>query len=214
MSTKTSLTLADMEAWIRLLAQGYEREMERLSALDGALGDGDHGTSMVRSFRAVLARLDATPPADIGGLLMMVGSTLVSVSGGATGPLFGTIFMEASKHARAMQQVDLPAIASMMQAAASAVMARGGAQPGDKTMVDALLPAAEALSAASASGAALSESLAQAAAAAEAGAHATAGMLASKGRARYLGERSLGHEDAGAHSVALIFATLAAVAAG
>jgi phosphoenolpyruvate---glycerone phosphotransferase subunit DhaL len=213
MTAKASLSLADTEAWIRALAQAYEREMDRLSALDGALGDGDHGTSMVRSFRAIIAKLDATPPADIGALLMMVGSTLVSVSGGVTGPLFGTIFMEAGKQARGKQLVDLAAVAAMMQASSSAVMARGGARPGDKTMVDALSPAAQALSAASASGVALAEALAQAAAAAEAGAHATAGMLASKGRARYLGERSLGHEDAGAHSVVLIFASLAAVAA-
>jgi phosphoenolpyruvate---glycerone phosphotransferase subunit DhaL len=214
MTARTSLTLGDMEAWIRSLAQAYEREMDHLSALDGALGDGDHGTSMVRSFRAIIVKLDATPLADVGGLLMMVGSTLVSVSGGATGPLFGTIFMEAGKQARGKQQVDLPLIAAMMQAAASAVMARGGAQPGDKTMVDALAPAAQALSAASATGEELAGALAQAAAAAEAGAHATAGMLANKGRARYLGDRSLGHEDAGAHSVALIFGTLAAAAIG
>ena len=214
MTDKTLLTLADMEAWIRLLAQTFEREMYRLSALDGALGDGDHGTSMVRSFRAIVAKIDAASPTDIGALLMLVGSTLVSVSGGATGPLFGTIFMEAGKRARGMQQVDLTAIAAMMQAAASAVMARGGAQPGDKTMVDALSPAAQALVAASAAGVALQDALVQAAAAAEAGAHTTAGMIASKGRARYLGERSLGHEDAGAHSIVLIFGTLSAVAAG
>lgn len=214
MAAPAILTPADIEAWIRLMAQAFEANMERLSQLDAALGDGDHGTSMVRSFRAIIAKLDAAPPPpDIASLLRLAGMTLLSVSGGATGPLFGTIFLEAGKQAQGKSQIDLAGVAAMMNAASAGVMARGGAQPGDKTMVDALAPAAEALARASAEGLDLATALAQASAAALAGAQATAAMPATKGRARYLGERSRGHEDAGAHSVALIIDVLAQVAA-
>jgi phosphoenolpyruvate---glycerone phosphotransferase subunit DhaL len=211
---RTSLTSSDIEGWLRLMAQSFEANMDRLSALDAALGDGDHGTSMVRSFRAIVAKLDAAPaPLDSAARLRTAGMTLISVSGGATGPLFGTIFLEAAKQAQGKSNIDLATVAAMISAASAGVMGRGGAQPGEKTMLDALAPAAEALTRASAEGLDMATALARASAAAQAGAQATAAMPASKGRARYLGERALGHEDAGAHSIALIVEALAQVAA-
>ena len=211
MPTKTHLTLHDMDTWIRLLARLFEQNLARLSQFDAALGDGDHGASMVRAMRAIVAKLDASPPADIGALLRTTGMTLLSAAGGATGPLFGTIFLEAAKPAGGKMQVGLDDVAAMAAAACAGVMARGGATTGEKTMVDALAPAAAALQQAAAAGRDLPTALAEAAAASGAGARATAAMLAARGRARYLGERSLGHEDAGAHSVALIFSALAQV---
>ena len=213
MTSRDCLTADDMLAWVHGMAAAFEREMERLSQLDGALGDGDHGSSMVRAFRAVVAKLDAAPPADSSALLQTVGMTLISVTGGATGPLFGTIFLEAAKIAKGKACLEVVDLAAMACAAAEGVMKRGGAKPGEKTMVDALVPAADALQAATAAEIGLPVAAARAAAAAQAGAEATAGMLASKGRRAHLGERSLGHQDAGANSIALIFAVLAQVAA-
>jgi dihydroxyacetone kinase-like protein len=214
MPERSVLDSADIESWLRLLAQAFEQNMERLSQFDAALGDGDHGSSLVRSFRAIVAKLDgpARPP-DSAGMLQMAGMTLLSVSGGATGPLFGTIFLEAAKAAKGKDDLSLSDIAAMFAAATAGVMQRGGARPGQKTMVDALVPAAQVLQQAVEEGLSPAAGLRRAEQAARAGAHATADMLAAQGRARYLGERSLGHEDAGAHSVAIIVAALAQVAA-
>lgn len=214
MQRHDTLSTPNIEAWLRAMAQAFEDNMARLSALDADLGDGDHGSSMARAFRAVVAKLDAGAQAqDCSPLLQMAGMTLVSVSGGATGPLFGTIFLEAAKTVKGKSALGLSDVAALFAAASTAVMARGGARPGEKTMIDALEPAAQALRQAVEAGLDLAGGLDLAAVAARTGAQATAAMLATKGRARYLGQRSLGHEDAGAHSVALMLAALAAVAA-
>jgi phosphoenolpyruvate---glycerone phosphotransferase subunit DhaL len=210
----TTLDVQDIQAWLTRCGQVFEAEMAHLSQLDGALGDGDHGTSMVRGFRALAAKLAAgNPAADSGALLQTAGMTILSATGGATGPLFGTIFLEAARQARGKTELTLQDLALMFVAASSGVATRGATKAGEKTMLDALEPAAQALRAAAAEGQELAAGLARAAQAAEDGAAATSSMLAQKGRARYLGQRSLGHQDAGATSVALIMRALADVAA-
>lgn len=206
----TTLNSSHLRAWLAGLSPLFEANLERLSQLDAALGDGDHGASMVRGMRAVSAKIAAMPAAgDCGSLLQAAGMAIVSATGGATGPLFGAIFMEAGKVARGKSELASADLAAMFQAASSALSARGGALPGDKTMVDALAPAAAALAECSVRGDEVAQALAMAAQAAEQGAAATAAMPASKGRARYLGQRALGHVDAGATSVALIMQALA-----
>ena len=187
---------------------------ERLSSLDAACGDGDHGVSMARGFRAVAAKLESEVYESPAALLRAVGMTLVSSIGGATGPLMGTLFLEAGKvlegaEVPAHAGIDTRSLAAAFRAGLEGVRRRGGAKPGEKTMVDALLPAVEALEAAAKVGESPAAALARAAQAARAGAEATAGMVAGQGKARYLGQRAVGHEDAGANSIAFIFEAFA-----
>ncbi len=170
---------------------------DELTALDSAIGDADHGSNMDRGMTAVVAALTEAPPADPAALLKKTGATLVSKVGGASGPLYGTLFL---RMAGAVEEGFAPAL----RAGLEGVLARGKAEPGDKTMVDALGPACDALDAALAGGGSLAEALAAAAAAAEEGRDATVPLVARKGRASYLGERSVGHADPGATSTALL----------
>jgi dihydroxyacetone kinase-like protein len=207
-----------LERWLRETAQSVSAERDRLTALDAAIGDGDHGTNLDRGFTAVLARLDeqAGRWRSAGDLLQAVGMTLVSTVGGASGPLYGTFFlrMAASAGAAAEAELDGAAFARALRAGADGVVARGKAQAGDKTMYDALEPACCALEAALSRGAGLGEALAGAALAADEGRDATLPMLARKGRASYLGERSIGHVDPGATSAALLVEAAAAALLG
>ncbi|WP_437490023.1 dihydroxyacetone kinase subunit DhaL [Sorangium sp. So ce1014] len=203
-------------AWIESAAEVMEREKMFLTELDAPIGDSDHGTNMARGFAAVRARLGGLDRGDVGAILREVGMTLLSTVGGASGPLYGTLFRDAGQRAAGAAALDLAALAGCLEAGLDGVKRRGKASPGDKTMVDALGPAVDALKAAlSAPGAAdgpLGDALGRAAEAARAGAEATVPLVARKGRASYLGERSAGHQDPGATSCWLLLRSLAATA--
>ncbi|CAL9283649.1 dihydroxyacetone kinase subunit DhaL [Streptomyces griseoincarnatus] len=184
--------------WMTVTAASVDSEAERLTALDSEIGDADHGSNLQRGFRAVKDALDKEPPATPGAVLTQAGRLLVSTVGGASGPLYGTLLRRAGKTLGEATEVDRQQLAEALRAGVDAVMKLGGAVPGDKTMIDALLPAVDALG----------ESFAAARDAAREGAVATTPMLARKGRASYLGDRSIGHQDPGATSSALLVAAL------
>lgn len=189
--------------WMQRSSAAMTEHRMELIDLDRAIGDGDHGENMSRGFAQVAARLTETPPEDVEELLKVVAQTLMGKVGGAAGPLYGTAFLRASK---ATQGVDLDAawVATMCAAAREGIVVRGKATPGEKTMVDAWTPAIEAATAAAEAGRSPAETLRAAADAAMAGAEATIPMKASKGRASYLGDRSIGHQDPGATSTAYL----------
>jgi len=178
------------QAWIAVAARAVEEQRDHLTQLDAAIGDADHGINLSRGFTAVLSALEAAAPATPGAVLTLTGSTLISKVGGASGPLYGVAFRRAGKALGDAPDVDLPA------------------REGDKTMVDALAPATGAFSKAISEGASPADALSTLAEAAQAGAVATISMQALKGRASYLGPRSVGHEDPGAASTALILGAL------
>jgi dihydroxyacetone kinase-like protein len=196
-------------AWLREFAAAVARHRDELTELDAAIGDADHGINMDRGMQAVVARLDTPGHDGIGGLLKTVGMTLVSTVGGAAGPLYGTLFLQMGAASGEASELGLAEWAAVLAAGVKGVRARGRAEPLDKTMVDALLPAAEALDAAVAAGRPLAEALRLAASAAEVGMRATIPLVARKGRASYLGERSAGHQDPGATSAWLLLAAAA-----
>ena len=190
-------------AWLRRSAQALHEQRQYLSDLDAAIGDGDHGINMDRGFTAVLDKLPAVAEADIGTILKTVGTTLVSTVGGASGPLYGTAFLRAGTALAGKQELQPSDVALGMDAALEGIMARGRAQRGEKTMVDALAPAVDAFKASINAGQPVADALEVAAAAGEQGMLATIPLVATKGRASYLGERSAGHQDPGATSVTL-----------
>jgi phosphoenolpyruvate---glycerone phosphotransferase subunit DhaL len=190
-------------AWLRRSAQALHEQRQYLSDLDAAIGDGDHGINMDRGFTAVLDKLPAVAEADIGTILKTVGTTLVSTVGGASGPLYGTAFLRAGTALAGKQELQPSDVALGMDAALEGIMARGRAQRGEKTMVDALAPAVDAFNASINAGQPVADALEVAAAAGEQGMLATLPLVATKGRASYLGERSAGHQDPGATSVTL-----------
>ncbi|WP_136520442.1 MULTISPECIES: dihydroxyacetone kinase subunit DhaL [Cellulomonas] len=200
--------------WVRRTAATVTEHRDELVELDRLIGDGDHGENLARGFAAVLSKLDALeePPAQIGDVLRLVATTLMSTVGGAAGPLYGTAYLRASK-ATATSVLDSEGAVALVEAALDGVVTRGKAGPGEKTMVDAWTPAAAAAVEAADHGAPPSEVLASAARAAQEGAEATIPLVATKGRASYLGERSAGHLDPGARSSALILAAAAEAAA-
>jgi dihydroxyacetone kinase-like protein len=191
-------------SWLRRSAEELRREREYLTELDAAIGDGDHGINMDRGFTAVLEKLPSVSEADIGTILKTVGTTLVSTVGGASGPLYGTAFLRAGTALAGKQELQAGDIAAGLEAALEGIKARGHAQIGEKTMVDALSPAVEAYKAACDLGKSFQEALQDAGDAAEAGMKGTIPLIATKGRASYLGERSAGHQDPGATSVTLL----------
>ena len=196
--------------WIAALAEAIAAERDQLTQLDAAIGDADHGANMDRGFQAVLGKLPGVADKDIGTILKTVGMTLVSTVGGASGPLYGTLFLQMGTATAGKLELTPADWAAALQAGVDGVVMRGKAQPGDKTMVDALVPALAALQAAVAVGAGLDEALRRSAAAAREGMLATVPLVARKGRASYLGERSAGHQDPGATSAHLLLATAAA----
>ena len=201
-------------AWIAEIAAVIDAQRDHLTQLDAAIGDADHGINLARGFTAVLTALDAKPAATPGAVLILTGSTLISKVGGASGPLYGMAFRRAGQSLGAAEEVDLPALGQALEAALAGVQQLGAAREGDKTMVDALAPATRALAKAVAEGATQADALDAAVAAAAEGAAATVSMEARKGRASYLGPRSVGHEDPGAASTVLILGALRDVAAG
>ena len=200
--------------WLTLCAQAMAEHRVWLIELDRAIGDSDHGENMDRGFQAVLDKLAEVPPETPGAALKLTAMTLMSKVGGAAGPLYGTAFLRAAAALGDAPEVEPATFAGALVAARDGIVARGKAEPGDKTMVDAWTPAAEAALAAAADGAGtVLEVLVAAAEAAEAGAAATDPMVARKGRASYLGERSAGHRDPGAASSALILRAAVGAAA-
>ena len=195
-------------AWVVAAAGAVEEQRDHLTQLDAAIGDADHGINLARGFTAVLGALESAAPATPGAVLTLTGSTLISKVGGAAGPLYGVAFRRAGKALGDAADVDFPALAAALEAALAGVQQLGAAREGDKTMVDALAPATGAFSKAIAEGASEADALSALAEAAQAGAAATISMQALKGRASYLGPRSVGHEDPGAASTALILAAL------
>jgi len=223
MSGPDSVSRADVVAWLRAFAAAVARDREELTELDAAIGDADHGVNMDRGLQAVVARLDGldgpgaggeTAPGDIGALLKTVGLTLVSTVGGAAGPLYGTLFLQMGAAAGPAEELTPATLSAAFAAGVNGVQARGKAELQDKTMVDALEPAARAFETAVASGVALAEALEHAAEAARQGMEATIPLVARKGRASYLGERSAGHQDPGATSSRLLLAAAAETLAG
>ena len=192
-------------AWVRALADVYQENRQYLTDLDSAIGDADHGINMNRGFQKVLEKLPSVEDKDIGSILKTVGMTLVSTVGGAGGPLYGTLFMRAGMAVGSKDELADEDVLALFEAALAGVVQRGKANLEDKTMVDALTPAVEALKAELANGSSLLAALGKATEAAEAGMKATIPMLAKKGRASYLGERSIGHQDPGATSSYLLF---------
>ncbi len=199
---------AAFSAWIREFARLVGENKDYLTALDAAIGDADHGINMDRGMSAAVAGLDGAgglEPSNPGDLLKQVGMALISNVGGASGPLFGTFFLRMAASCGASDSLDAQALAAALRAGLEGVVARGRAEAEDKTMYDALAPAVDALELSVQKGQSLHDGLSDALAAAEAGRDATIPLLARKGRASYLGERSVGHQDPGATTVALLF---------
>ena len=203
----TSVDAETVKQWLNEAAASVREQRDYLTQLDAAIGDADHGTNMDRGFTAVVEKLDGLegPP---GKLLTTAGSTLVSTVGGASGPLWGTALRRAGRTLGDADDFSGPELADALDAALAGIVELGAAQEGDKTMVDALAPAVRVLRSRLDAGSPLGEALAEARAAGEEGMRATTPLQASKGRASYLGERSIGHQDPGATSTALIIAAL------
>jgi phosphoenolpyruvate---glycerone phosphotransferase subunit DhaL len=199
-----NVTTAVLEEWVRRFATLIAQNRDHLTELDAAIGDADHGSNMDRGMKAVVAALHESPPATAGALFTKVGMTLVSTVGGASGPLFGTFFLRMGTSFGDVGTASPLAFAAALRAGLGGVVARGKAEPGDKTMYDALAPAVDALDGALAERSPLAAALKVARDAARAGRDATTPMLARKGRASYLGERSVGHQDPGATTVSLL----------
>lgn len=194
------------------IATAIEQRKGELCKLDGAIGDGDHGTSMALGFRTAASQLQTQEFSEVGALLEMVGGAFTRTVGGVTGIIFGMAFTGAGKGAAGKTETGTGDLAAMFRLALDTVKTRGKANEGDKSMVDALSPAVKALEEVAATGLNPKEALALAAAAAKKGMESTSQMLAKVGRARYQGENAIGHIDAGAASVALIFQSLYATA--
>jgi dihydroxyacetone kinase-like protein len=199
-----------VQRWLEEAAASLHAQRDYLTQLDAAIGDADHGTNLDRGFGAVVEKLHGVDgPAPPGRLLTTAGGTLVSTVGGASGPLWGTALRRAGRALGDEPQFDAAALTAALESALAGVVELGAAQEGDKTMVDALSPAVRTLKEQVATGAPLASALRAASQASEAGMRATVPLQASKGRASYLGERSIGHQDPGATSTALILGALA-----
>lgn len=197
-------------AWVQAIATAMDQHKDHLTQLDSAIGDADHGVNMQRGFTAVVAALDGYEAAGVGDVLVKTGTTLISNVGGAAGPLYGTFFRATGKQLSG-PTADAEQLAVAFDAGLAGVQKLGAAVTGDKTMVDALVPALQAFSAAARAGESEAEAAQKAAAAAETGMQDTVPLQARKGRASYLGARSIGHQDPGATSTALVFRALAEV---
>ncbi|MCJ7519270.1 MAG: dihydroxyacetone kinase subunit L [Anaerolineaceae bacterium] len=202
-----AVTRDEVISWIKAYSQVIEENKEYLTELDSAIGDADHGANMQRGFQAVLAKLPAVEDKDIGTIFKTVGMTLISTVGGAGGPLYGTFFIQAGTKLHEKMELILADWAAALEAGTSGVVNLGKACVGDKTMIDALTPAVQALNGSSGQELSMSEALKKSAKAAEEGMKGTIPLVARKGRASYLGERSAGHQDPGATSSFLLLDT-------
>jgi phosphoenolpyruvate---glycerone phosphotransferase subunit DhaL len=195
--------------WITSYAAVVHENKELLTQLDSEIGDADHGASMDRGFQAVAQKLPTVAEQDIGAIFKSVGMTLVSTVGGASGPLYGTLFMQMSMKAAGLQELSLAEFAAAFDTGVKGVVMRGKANPGEKTMIDSLMPAVDALNAAATNGASIATALHDAERSAYKGMLDTIPLIARKGRASYLGERAIGHQDPGATSSYLLVKTAA-----
>ena len=212
---RVSVSYDEVVVWVRAFAAQVAENKDYLTQLDAAIGDGDHGINMNRGMSAVVGKLDeAAGEQDIGALLKTVGMTLVSSVGGAGGPLYGTLFLQMGTAASGKTELGPDDWAAALEAGIKGVEARGKAEPGDKTMIDALLPGLEALRSALDGGASFEDALTASAEAAGQGMRDTIPLVAKKGRASYLGERSAGHQDPGATSSTMLLETAAATWGG
>lgn len=200
-----NVTTAVVDGWVRRFAALVAENRDHLTDLDAAIGDADHGSNMDRGLQAAVAALDEALPVTPAALFAKVGMTLVSTVGGASGPLWGTYFLRVGSSLGDSEIVSAVEFSAALRAGLEGVVARGKAEAGDKTMYDALAPATDVLESAVRQEQGLGAALAEALAAAEAGRDSTTPMLARKGRASYLGERSIGHQDPGATTAALLF---------
>ena len=207
-----ALTKPQVVDWLMRCGEVFSRERDFLTQLDTEIGDADHGLNMNRGFNKVVEKLPSVADKDIGFILKNTGMTLLSSVGGASGPLFGTFFIRAAQAANAKQSLDLAELHQMMQEGLEGVVMRGKAEPGDKTMCDVWWPVVESLGQSAQQNLSVAEALQRAADSAEWAVESTITMQARKGRASYLGERSIGHQDPGATSVMLMMKTLAEVA--
>lgn len=203
-----------MTNWITRFAELVAENRGYLTELDSAIGDADHGANMARGMAAVSAMLETHRPDSADELFKSVGRTLVSGVGGASGPLYGTFFLRVGAEAGPVEQLDTRLLAAALRAGVDGIIARGRAEIGDKTMLDAMAPALDAFDAAVGGGSSAAEAAVLARAAAELGRDATRELVARKGRASYLGERSVGHLDPGATSAALALRALAETLSG
>ena len=205
LTLRVGISALDAAAWLRECARVLAGNRKYLTALDAAIGDADHGANMERGFEAVVEKLDGTPAGtDTGAVFRLAGMALLSTVGGASGPLYGTFFVRMGKACESRTELSLGDWAEALDAGVEGVVFRGRAEAGDKTMLDVLLLARDALRAAAESGAALVVGFVVVAAAAKGGMRATTPMVAKKGRASYLGERSAGNQDPGATSAYLL----------
>ncbi|TXK12521.1 dihydroxyacetone kinase subunit DhaL [Microbacterium hatanonis] len=202
-------TTRDLIGWIERFHDLVREHQAELTELDSVIGDADHGSNLARGMDAVVAKVQADAPTTPADLFKTVGMTLVSTVGGASGPLYGTFFLRFGGSAGAAEALDATALGAALRAGLDGVVARGKAAPGDKTMIDALTPAADAWDAAAASGASVLDAASAARDAAREGRDSTIPLVARKGRASYLGERSAGHLDPGAASTTLLIEALA-----
>ena len=205
----SSISAVIIEAWLRHCAEVFAQHKDELTDLDAKIGDADHGANMARGFTAVPAKLDVLVDKSIGSLFRTCAMTLISQVGGASGPLYGTFFLQASRPADGKTTLSHKELCQCFDVGLTGVVKLGKAVLGDKTMVDALTPALAALH--PKNGDSLEDAAARAAAAAREGAEATVPLIARKGRASYLGERSVGHKDPGAASSTLLIEALAAM---
>jgi dihydroxyacetone kinase-like protein len=208
-ATGPAIDAAFLRRWLDTATAAIDRESKHLTDLDSPIGDADHGSNMRRGFLAARAAVEQEPPDTPGAVLVAVGRQLISTVGGASGPLYGTLLRRAGKELGEERTVSADRLRDALRVGADAVATLGGAAPGDKTMLDALFPALDALTGALDGGSSTAEALATAATAADDGARATIPLRARKGRASYLGERSIGHQDPGATSAALLVTALA-----
>jgi phosphoenolpyruvate---glycerone phosphotransferase subunit DhaL len=199
-----SVSTQDLVRWVDALQQVFAENREMLTNLDSALGDGDYGESMDRGFTAAQAELSARPPTDLRSAFSSVSAVLIRTMGGSSGPLLGTFFLRAGAASAGKSELAPADVVALFQAGVDGIQQRGKAALGDKTMLDALLPAMDAMRGALEAGNDLSDILERGAAAAEAGMQATKTMQARKGRGSYLGERSVGHQDPGATGAHLL----------
>jgi dihydroxyacetone kinase-like protein len=209
MADGTTVTVDDLVAWIHRFCEVIGDHADELTQLDSAIGDADHGTNMRRGCRAAVEALAAAEPEDVTGFGRAIAMKIISTVGGASGPLYGSFFLALGTAGGSTPSLDGVGTVAALKAAVEAVRSRGKAEPGDKTMLDALLPAIAAMEASLDGGGSLSDALGAGTTAAEEGMIATIPMLARKGRASYLGERSIGHQDPGATSSWLLIRSAA-----
>lgn len=199
-----ALTLQDFREIIINTEKAIRQNTRLLCELDAVVGDGDHGSTIARGLASAVETIEKEPPGTISDLLVNTGNAMIENMGGASGPIFGSLFKYMGKTAEGSEQVDLELLVVMYEKSAEKIMKLGQAQPGDKTLLDSLLPGINALKKSCSNGDSLREAYKAMAEAAEKGVLTTKEMVANKGRSRYAGQRGIGHQDAGATSVAIM----------